>query len=154
MLKMLQEPVLILKCAHKTPLLPWLPHQHSSQLPKSYSICYLTSTPEGCGKPVQGKRNKKQKQQQKSWLNSREQQCQTWLASSKTKYILPLLMPPFSSLKLFTPPLEAPVQDCLQPYPCSTLPPVPGRSYLPSLLYSGPLLLLNKALTGQTLGQN
>lgn len=106
MLKMLQEPVLILKHAHETPLPPWLPHQCTSQLPKSYSICYLTSTPEGCGKPAQGNRNKKQ--QQKSWLNSQEQQCQTWLASSTSKYILPLLMPPFSSPKFFTPLFRSP----------------------------------------------
>lgn len=103
---MLQEPVLILKHAHETPLLPWLPHQYTSQLPKSYGICYFTPTAEGCGKPVQGKRNKKQ--QQKSWLNSQEQPCQTWLASSTSKYILPLLMPSFSPLKFFTPPFRSP----------------------------------------------
>lgn len=155
MLKMLQEPVLILKHARETPLLPWLPHQCTRQLPKSYSSCYLTPTQEGCGKSVQGKRNKKQ--QQKSWLNSQEQQCQTWLASSTSKYILPLLMPPFRSLKFFTPPFRSLcaglfVTIPLQPTPSSTRQEL--SSYLPSLLYSGPLVLLNKALTGQALSQD
>lgn len=90
------------------------------------------------------KNNNNNTHTKKSWLISQEQQCQTWLASSTSKYILPTFVPPVGSLKLFTPPFRR-LRAALGPYPCRTLPPAPGRSPS-SLLCSGALVLLYKAL--------
>lgn len=146
MLKMLQEPVLILK-------LHSFPGCHTS-IPASFLKDLLSYPhPRGVWKTSPGKKKQKKKNNNKNlgWI---PRNSSSWLASSTSKYILPLLMPPFRSLKFFTPLFRSPCAELFAAYPCSTLPPVPGSSYLPSLIYSGPLVLLNKALTGQALTQN
>lgn len=128
--------MLIPKHTHATPFPPLLPYQCPSQLSKSSIFQYLIPTPEGVWKTNPGERKQTTTTTTKSWLISQEQQCQTWLASSTSNYILPALMLPFSALKFFTPPFRS-LRTAPCPCPCRTLPPVPG-THLSSLLCSGP----------------
>lgn len=83
-----------------------LPHCLTTSCLKAASFSTLLPHQKGCGKPVQEEGNKKPKYKniknnnnKKPWLISQEQQCQTWLASSTSKYILPTLMPHCSALR-------------------------------------------------------
>lgn len=138
------------KHEHTTPLPPLLPYQCPRQLSENNIFWYLTVTPERVWKTSPGEGKQKTAiTKQKSWLISQEEQCQTWLASSTSKYILPTSMPLFSSLKFFTPPSEGSLQHCNHSPAARSLQHQAGSP--PSLLCS---LVLYKAPTGQDASQN
>lgn len=109
-----------------------LPGCHTS-VPASFlkATAFAILPPPQRGVENQPRETETKKQQ--SWLNSQEQQCQTWLASSTSKYILPLLMPPFSYPKFFTPLFRSPCAGLFATIPLQHTPSSAGQKLSPFL---------------------
>lgn len=157
---MLQEAMLIPKQAHAGPSPPPPLYHHPCQLPKSSIFQYLTPTLEGMWKTSPGGRKQKtkiqkhKKQQQKNlgWFPRSSSVKPGWPpAQVNTSYRLWCHRSAlWSSSHLLS---EASAQHCnYTPTACSLQ--HQAGVHPSSLLCSGPLILLYKALTGQVFSHN